>query len=353
MAAQPAQRRDSSEPSVTRRRGRRQAPSIAGILWSLAFAGGLGAGPLAAETALYTVRFAASWSAASHPRDFPANAHFSPLVGGTHAAGLELWRPGGLASPGIEQMAEMGLVQPLVAEVRAGIARGLADQELTGAAIAQSPGETTLSFSVDSRFPLVTLVSMLAPSPDWFVGVHGLSLRERGDWVQEKVVHLLAYDAGTDSGTTFRSPDADTVPRRPIAVIDRGPLAEGSYVGTFTFTRTDSTPPPPLLLQEGRFAVRAMWEDSGGSRGFAQAVPLTEDSGTFWFFNANNVELLVKVLDACGGFDRFWVFAAGLTNLGVELTVEDLESGVLRTWRSPPGEPYAPLQDTAAFATCP
>jgi len=81
---------------------------------------------------------------------------------------------------------------------------------------------------------------MLAPSPDWFVGVSGLNLIENGDWVGEKVVVLQPWDAGTDSGATFSSADLRTSPAEPIHLIGTGPLLVGASVppvGTFTFRR--------------------------------------------------------------------------------------------------------------------
>ena len=81
---------------------------------------------------------------------------------------------------------------------------------------------------------------MLAPSPDWFVGVSDRSLLEDGGWVDELTIELEGYDAGTDSGSTFNSRDRDTVPREPIAHITPPPLAQNGIappVGTFTFRR--------------------------------------------------------------------------------------------------------------------
>jgi hypothetical protein len=120
------------------------------------------------------------------------------------------------------------------------------------------------------------------------------------------------------------------------------------------------SPPPPscvpgptrLCLAGGRFAVEMDWATASAS-GTGQAVALTPDTGTFWFFGAANVEVVVKVLDACAGFDRFWVFAAGLTNVEVEWTVRDTVTAAERTYRNARGTPFAPLQDTGAFATCP
>ena len=88
--------------------------------------------------------------------------------------------------------------------------------------------------------PLVTLVTMVAPSPDWFVGVSGLSLIVGGDWASELSVPLQAYDAGTDSGTSFLAPDEATQPRESIFRIPGGPFLVGGTtppLGTFTFRR--------------------------------------------------------------------------------------------------------------------
>ena len=108
-----------------------------------------------------------------------------------------------------------------------------------------------------------------------------------------------------------------------------------------------------LCLNGGRFRVRVAWTRTDGSSGPGMGVPLTGDSGYFWFFNAANIEIVVKVLNACAiAPGRFWVFAGGLTNVGVELTVEDRQTGAVRTYTNTLGTPFAPLQDTAAFL-CP
>jgi hypothetical protein len=190
-------------------------------------------------TAEYTARFDATWSAATHPISFPANAHFSGLIGGTHTSAVTFWAAGGIASQGIENMAEIGSKTPLDAEVQAAITAGTADGVISGGGISPSPGSVSVSFTMDQDFPLVTLVSMIAPSPDWFVGVAGLALFEDGNWVNERVVQLLPYDAGTDSGITYTSPNQDTNPQDPIAVIVAPPAGNGVPFGTFTFTRTD------------------------------------------------------------------------------------------------------------------
>ena len=190
--------------------------------------------------ARYRVVFNATWSAATHPSDFPSVPHFSGLVGGTHNDQVNFWRPARNATPGIKSMAETGAQSLLAGEVRDAIQRGTAEHLILGGGIGRSPGLVSLEFEISREFPLVTLVSMIAPSPDWFVGVRDLSLLESGDWVENLTVDLFPYDAGTDSGVTFNSSNAPTVPPQPIRRITEPPLGDGrtaAPLGTFTFSR--------------------------------------------------------------------------------------------------------------------
>ncbi len=193
----------------------------------------------AQSTATYRVTFESTWSAATHPNGFPPNPHFSPLIGGVHDGTASLWTVGGLASPGMEQMAETGGTSQLRGEVNALVGQNKALAVVSGGGIANSPGSVSLTFDLTEAYPLVSLVTMVAPSPDWFVGVSGLDLLSDGGWLPERTVDLFAYDAGTDSGPTYTSPNQDTNPPEPIARIEESPFVVGSELvpaGTFTFT---------------------------------------------------------------------------------------------------------------------
>lgn len=108
-----------------------------------------------------------------------------------------------------------------------------------------------------------------------------------------------------------------------------------------------------LCLADRRFQVRATWSTADGDAGEAGARGLTADTGYFWFFHPDNVEVIVKVLDACPVFGHHWAFLAGLTNVQVEVHVEDLLAEQSRSYVNPLGRPFPPILDTAAFATCP
>jgi hypothetical protein len=108
-----------------------------------------------------------------------------------------------------------------------------------------------------------------------------------------------------------------------------------------------------LCLHGGRFAVEALWRTREGGQGEGVPLPLSPETGAFTFFAPGNVELVVKVLAGCDVNQRFWVFAAGLTDVEVRLRVTDTATGFQREYFSPAGRPFAPIQDTAAFAICP
>ncbi len=127
-------------------------------------------------------------------------------------------------------------------------------------------------------------------------------------------------------------------------------LGEGPPPGGRTSTVRGVT--DSLDLGGDRFKVDVDWR-----------TPLDrlEVSGTYndlsdaelFFFDADNLELVVKVFDACGPFDHLWVMAAGATNVDYDLTVTDTQSGVTKTYSSPTASPFRPILDTDAFSTCP
>ncbi|HEX2162319.1 MAG TPA: vanadium-dependent haloperoxidase [Thermoanaerobaculia bacterium] len=110
-------------------------------------------------------------------------------------------------------------------------------------------------------------------------------------------------------------------------------------------------PATQLCLDGGRFAVDASWRAPNGESGVGHPVPLNDGSGSFWFFQDDNTEVTVKLIDACEvpEFGRFWVFASGLTNVEVALTVTDTQTGATRTYFNPLGRPFESVQDTDAF----
>ena len=128
--------------------------------------------------------------------------------------------------------------------------------------------------------------------------------------------------------------------------------------GTGTAEGSDSSAQPcvagatTLCLNDDRFRVAVGWETEDDS-GDGQAVELTGDTGYFWFFSENNVEVVIKVLNGCAiGEGAYWVFIGGLTDVHVEVEVADVEADESKTYINEAGTLFKPVTDTAAFATC-
>lgn len=115
------------------------------------------------------------------------------------------------------------------------------------------------------------------------------------------------------------------------------------------FSAADCTPGgSTLCLNDGRFRVTARWRDFDGNIGQGYAVPLTSDTGYFWFFDEDNVEVVLKALDGRGINDHFWVFYGALSNVEYTVTVTDTTTGETLTYENPLGE-FASVGDTQAF----
>ena len=174
----------------------------------------------------------------------------------------------------------------------------------------------------------------------------------------EPVLDTSAF-ATCDTAPSARSDRDDAAGSDPATVTERvAAEARGLVALAGHFPESDAlaggtcVSGPSALCLGDRFEVRASWRDAAGNAAEATAAPLTTDTGTFWFFDDANVELVIKVLQACVLNDRFWVFAGGLTDVEVLLTLTDTTSGAVREYRNPLGQPYETVRDTSAFA-CP
>ncbi|MFL6293236.1 MAG: ELWxxDGT repeat protein [Thermoanaerobaculia bacterium] len=103
-----------------------------------------------------------------------------------------------------------------------------------------------------------------------------------------------------------------------------------------------------LCLQGGRFRVEAAWRDFQRNTGAGTAVPLTGDTGYFWFFDPANAEVILKVLDGRGLNDHFWVFYGALSSVEYTLTVTDTQTGAAVRYLNPMGQ-LASAGDTTGF----
>jgi hypothetical protein len=180
--------------------------------------------------------------------------------------------------------------------------------------------------------------------------------------VEQTQCYVGDWPDGTEftiDGTTYIGDELRVLAESPTATV--GAISDfhlrAAGLPELTLTNVDAatgcTPGPErLCLNGGRFQVEVEWETSGGSTGRGQAVPLTSDTGYFWFFDSANVEIVIKALNGCPVNDRYWIFAGGLTDVETRITVTDTQTGDVKTYLNPKGTAFQPLQDTSAFATC-
>lgn len=118
---------------------------------------------------------------------------------------------------------------------------------------------------------------------------------------------------------------------------------------------TTCTPGGTTVCAYNRFKIEATSRNaSGTSAGAVAPNGRYSDGGYFWFFNEQNTETLVQVLNRCNSSPpRYWVFTSGLTRDEVNITVTDTQAGVSQTYTNPQGQPFRAITDTSAFATCP
>lgn len=182
------------------------------------------------------------------------------------------------------------------------------------------------------------------------------------------VTGILSWAGGDGSAKSFQLPildDSDAEGNETVTLALSAPTG-GATVGspanqTVTILDDDAVIPnvcvedaTTLCLLGGRFRVEVTFTPPGGTLQPANAIPFTDRAGLFWFFNPNNVEMLVKLQNACvPAFDRYWVFFAATTNVQFEVVVTDTEALRQKRYSNPQGMVALPVADTQAFETCP
>ncbi len=197
--------------------------------------------PYAQSTATYDITFTSIWNATDHT-SVPGNAHWSKLVGATHKTADTFFKLGELVSPGIKNVAETGNNTVFNSEVDEQITLNEANQYINGPSLGTATGDMLISnLEVSENFPLITLISMIAPSPDWVIAMNGFNLLDvDGNWKTSVTMDMFAYDAGTDDGTDYTSGDIVSDPVQPMSMINSAPT-NGNKMGTLSITLTNVT----------------------------------------------------------------------------------------------------------------
>lgn len=162
--------------------------NIALVCFALLFAGAYGA--TCTGSAKYRVSNSCLWNSMTHPTDYPSNAHFSPLCGTVHNSGYRLFYEDGTSTDGVREVAETGNCDILQGEImeceKAGYcAEGayvnwMCDTSQNPEGVGDGVCSHSGSITVTEAYPYVSMISMIAPSPDWFVGVADVNLCRTG-----------------------------------------------------------------------------------------------------------------------------------------------------------------------------
>ena len=124
---------------------------------------------------------------------------------------------------------------------------GFVSNVYTTGVVSTPNGYNSTKIMVQNMYSMVSLISMIAPSPDWFVGVDSYDLCGMNGWKENVTMDLLPWDAGTENGLTYK---LDNMPTNPVDVIMRITTDSNSDIGkhanvtfaTVTFTRVEMTP---------------------------------------------------------------------------------------------------------------
>ena len=138
---------------------------------------------------------------------------------------------------------------------------------------------------------------------------------------------------------------------------------DGAFATSFgalaTYLSSNPQQPQPcvpssstICLMDNRFSVRVTYDVGQGAQPMT-AIEYTPNSGLFWFVDSGNIEILLKMVNACSYNQRYWVYAGGTTDVGVGITVTDTKTGTVKNYDNVRGTKFITITDGDAFATCP
>lgn len=268
-------------------------------------------------------------------------------------AGVVLIAPAAIHSPGWIR----GVDEPTVEAALAAVTEELSiDPSRIGWAGHSAGGAYAIELSYLEARPVAGVFAMAAPfrsigalgNPDWtpplrmFYGTLDQNYLSALPLYEPQWQALgVPYELDIREGLGHNSLDTDAIEDgfRFLAA-QRSPAAS---------CRTTATAP---CLLGGRFRVEVDWATADGGTGAAATVAdgTSADSALMWFFQPENWEILVKVLDGCAVNGHVWVFAAAATNVEWTLRVTDTATNRVETWTNPLGVRSPALTATAAFA---
>jgi len=214
--------------------------------------------------AAYSCVLTNTWSAATHPigyADVSSSAHWSPPILVAHKADYDLWAPGSLASPGVENVAETGATFTLENELETSREEGKVAEFVIGKNQfnGRDPAQTLGDIHLNAAFPFLSAITMVAPSPDWFTGIPKFSpISDEGFWYKSFTIATGPYDAGTEKGDTYSIGNSAEEEHLPISrftvetVPDSGILLDPSGTTVLPMVEWSCVLQPSTTAKPGR-----------------------------------------------------------------------------------------------------
>jgi hypothetical protein len=168
------------------------------------------------STASYKIIITGTWKSPQHV--IPVSNHFTQFVGMLHGDDCAMYKVGSLASKGVENIAEIGSSTVLKAEMDSLISAGKALSKFF-VTIPSIVGTDSTTINATIKNASISFESMIAPSPDWFVGIDSYKLIQNGKWITDVTIPVYGYDAGTEDGDVFGYANPATVPQQPISLM--------------------------------------------------------------------------------------------------------------------------------------
>jgi hypothetical protein len=224
----------------------------------------------------YTVSQSEEQWVTNYGENLPADPHYSRMFFASHTSDYTMSEVGQAASTGLQSIAETGSPDGLTTEVTAASdATVLGTMAPTTTGTGATAGARTYAdfrFAPSTAEPMISMVTMIAPSPDWYA-FGSATLYTGGSWASPVEVDMYAYDAGTDDGTTYAAADSATSPQGNIADLDHG-------VAGASTTATDRR-----LMMKMTFTA-----DSGCSLGSGGSTSSANSIGAFsWYVFALSI----------------------------------------------------------------
>lgn len=166
--------------------------------------------------ASYKIIVTGTWRMPQHT--IPANDHFTGFIGMVHNSKAQLFQLGKMATTGVEAVAEIGYTGNMENEINTYIMAGHALKAFQFY-LPTVTATDSIVVNVSSEKSLISFASMIAPSPDWFVGLESFNLIKDGEWLTDVTVNAPGYDAGTEEGDVFGYGNPATVPQQNVSYL--------------------------------------------------------------------------------------------------------------------------------------